>query len=94
MQKLGLNKDKQKKVNRGLILKLIATQQCTSRIDLSRSMGLTKTAISQIVGSLIAQDYLIETEKEYGEGVGRNPMGLNISPNAPCFAGLLIDRGR
>ena len=94
MQKLGLNKDKQKKVNRGLILKLIATQQCTSRIDLSRSTGLTKTAISQIVGSLIAQDYLIETEKEYGEGVGRNPMGLNISPNAPCFAGLLIDRGR
>ncbi len=92
MPKPGLNKEIQKRTNRGLILRFIATRECTSRIELSRSTGLTKTAISQIVNGLIAEHYLVETEKEVGEGVGRNPMGLDISPLAPRFAGILIER--
>lgn len=93
MLKLGVNRDNQKKTNRGLVLKLIATQQCTSRIDLSRMTGLTKTAISQIVNELIEREFLIETEKETSAGLGRNPVGLNISPRAPRYAGVLIQRG-
>ena len=46
MGQIGVNRDNQKRINRGLVLKLIATSQCSSRIDLSNSMGLTKTAIS------------------------------------------------
>ena len=48
MKKLGVNRDNQKKTNRGLILRLIATEQCTSRVDLARMTGLTKAAISLI----------------------------------------------
>lgn len=92
LKKLGVNRENQKKINRGLVLKLIATQQCTSRIELSRMTGLTKPAISQIVNELIERNYLIETEKENSSGLGRNPMGLNISPAAPRYAGVLIER--
>ena len=76
MKKLGVNRDNQKKTNRGLVLKLIATKQCSSRIDLARMTGLTKTAISQIVNELIDQGYLMETKKEASSGLGRNPVGL------------------
>lgn len=93
MAKLGVNRDNQKKVNRGLVLKLIATGQCTSRIELSRVTGLTKTAISQIVNELIAKDYVVESEKENTTELGRKPMGLEISPKAPRYAGVQVQRG-
>lgn len=92
MKKLGVNRDNQKKTNRGLVLKLVATRQCTSRIDLARMTGLTKTAISQIVNELIEQDYLVETKKEVSAGLGRNPVGLAISPRAPRYAGVQVHR--
>lgn len=92
MKKLGVNRDNQKKTNRGLVLKLIATKQCTSRIDLARMTGLTKTAISQIVNELIDQGYLMETKKETSSGLGRNPVGLAISPAAPRYAGVQVHR--
>lgn len=93
MAKLGVNRDNQKKINRGLVLKLIATGQCTSRIELSRVTGLTKMAISQIVTELISKDYVVEKEKENTTELGRKPVGLEISPKAPRYAGVLVQRG-
>lgn len=93
MLKLGVNRENQKRTNRGLVLKLIATHRCTSRVDLARMTGLTKTAISQIVNELIAKGLLIEKEKETTSELGRNPVGLGISPGAPLFAGLVVERG-
>ncbi len=93
MLKLGVNRENQKRTNRGLVLKLIATHRCTSRVDLARMTGLTKTAISQIVNELIAKGLLVEKEKETTSELGRNPVGLGISPKAPLFAGLLVQRG-
>jgi predicted NBD/HSP70 family sugar kinase len=93
MVKLGVNREHQKKNNRGLVLRLVATGQCTSRVELARNTGLTKTAISQIVNELIAGDYLVETQKENTQELGRNPVGLGISPKAPLYAGVLVQRG-
>lgn len=90
--KLGMNRDNQKRINRGMILKLIATGKCSSRIGLSKATGLTKTAITQIVSELISQKYLIETEKTSTAEIGRNPIGLAISPDSPHFAAVLIQR--
>ncbi len=92
VQKLGINRDNQKKQNRGMVLQLVATRQCTSRVELARAMGLTKTAISQIVNSLIEQDLLVETRREGENGVGRTPVGLDISSKAPKFIGLTVQR--
>ena len=92
MKKLGKNKDDQKRSNWGLILQLIAAGQCSSRIDLARTTGLTKTAISQITGDMISRGYLKEAEKEIRMETGRNPVRLVISDSAPKFIGLLIER--
>lgn len=89
----GVNRDYQKKSNRGLALKLIATKQCASRVDLSKAMGLTKPAISAIVNELMEKDYLIETHRQMTGEPGPNPICLEIGPGAPKFAGVLIQRG-
>ena len=43
------NKEYLKKRNRGLVLQLIATGKCSSRIELAKELHLTKTTISAIV---------------------------------------------
>lgn len=92
MGKMGVNSDYLKRSNRGLALKLIATGQCSSRIELARTMGLTKTTISTIAGELIARGILAEAEKHSSGEPGPKPVGLTLGPAAPKYAGLLIQR--
>lgn len=94
MEKAGKNRSDYKKVNRGLVMKMIATGRCSTRADLTRSTGLSKMAISNIVSELIHQDLLVETETARVEELGRSPSRLALSPDAPKVVGLLIDRGR
>ena len=93
MASKGVNSDFLKKSNRGLALKLIATKQCKSRIELSKEMGLTKTTISAIVNELMDKGYLVETHKQLTSDPGPNPICLEIGPDAPKYAGVLIQRG-
>ena len=93
MASKGVNSDYLKKSNRGLALKLIATRQCRSRIELSKEMGLTKTTISAVVNELMEKGYLVETRKQMSNEPGPKPIGLEIGPDAPKFAGVLIQRG-
>lgn len=93
MANVGVNRDYVKKLNRGSALKLIATKQCATRIELSKAMGLTKTAISAIVGELMAKGYLVEAHRQPTSDPGPNPVVLQIGPGAPKFAGVLIQRG-
>ncbi len=90
---MGVNKEDQKKTNRGLVLKLVATGECDTRIELAKVTGLSKTAISQIVNRLIEKNLLVDGEKDTSAEPGRNPVRLSISPQAPYFAGVLINRG-
>lgn len=94
MEKAGKNRNDYKKVNRGLVMRMIATGRCSTRADLTRSTGLSKMAISNIVSELIRQDLLVETETVRVEELGRSPGRLALSPDAPKVVGLLIDRGR
>lgn len=90
--KFDASRDDLRKKNRGLVLQYIASQECTSRIELSKKMGLTKTAISNIVSEMIDTKFLIQTQKQENAELGRNPVGLDISPDAPKVAGILIMR--
>lgn len=93
-EKAGKNRSDYRKVNRGLVLKLIATGACKSRADLARKMGLSRMALSKIVMELIEQGLLVETEEFRSAEAGRYSIGLSISPKAPRVAGLLIQRDR
>lgn len=90
--KVNADREDLKKKNRGAVLKLIATGRCQSRIELSKNMGLTKTAISKIVAEMIERGFLTETKKQENADLGRNPIGLDIAEGAPLFIGVLVMR--
>lgn len=88
----GLNSKSLKEINRGLILKLIITQERTSRIELSRATGLTKMTLSNIISEFIAQKYVCEKEVGQSNSAGRNPIILDIMSDAPKIIGIQILR--
>lgn len=92
MGKTGINNNNLKQQNRGLILKLIATGECTSRIELSRKTGLSKMSVTNIISDFIKDGFIKEEDIEPVKGQGRNPITLTISDNAPKIAGLFIHR--
>lgn len=90
MKKLGENSRISSKRNRGLILKLVATGKCHSRIELSKETELTKMTITNIVKEFRDNDIFIETTERPNEVRGRNPITIEISPDAPKVIGVLI----
>lgn len=53
MPKTGVNNKLLKQKNRGLLLKLIATGECSSRIELAQKTGLAKMTVSNIVNEFL-----------------------------------------
>lgn len=91
-EKAGKNRNDYKKTNRGLALKMIATAQCFSRIELVEKTGLSKMTISNIVGEMLKRELLAEGVAVKTGDSGRNPIKLIISPKAPKLIGLVIMR--
>lgn len=60
MTKTGVNNKLLKQKNRGLLLKLIATGECSSRIELAQKTGLAKMTVSNIVSEFIESGILEE----------------------------------
>ena len=58
MTKTGVNNKLLKQKNRGLLLKLIATGECSSRIELAQKTGLAKMTVSNIVSEFIESGIL------------------------------------
>ena len=63
MPKTGVNNKLLKQKNRGLLLKLIATGECSSRIELAQKTGLAKMTVSNIVNEFLENGMLEEREK-------------------------------
>lgn len=93
-QMTGKNNITSKQFNRGLLLKLIATQTCRTRIELSKATGLTKMTVTNIISEFMQQGLVDEREEEQTEACGRNPILLGISAKAPRVIGLLVFRDR
>lgn len=55
MPKTGVNNTRLKQQNRGLILQLIATGECSSRIELAQQTGLSKMTVTYIVNEFLEQ---------------------------------------
>ena len=91
MRIITLNATEMKSFNRRRILEHLRTQS-TSRAELSRMTGLTRSAISLIVDGLLRDDILREG-CEQGGRVGRKSVSLVINPLAFYSIGLAISRG-
>ncbi len=59
-----------------------------SRIELSRQIGLTRAAVTSIVGDLIEAHLVRETNGQHGGG--RNPINLEINPDFGRVLGIDI----
>lgn len=92
--KSGTSHSDMRAYNRGLVLKHIATGQESSRIDIAKASGLTKTAITNVVTELMNNDIVCEQPTHLEQaGFGRPKVRLVISPKAPLVGGVLIRRG-
>lgn len=90
----GKNSITSKQFNRGLVLKLIVTGICHTRIEISKQTGLAKMTVSKIIQEFMDSDIVSECEEEPTEVCGRNPIILRLSEKAPKVIGLLIFRDR
>ncbi len=63
-----------------------------SRADITKEIGLTRMAISNIVAELIDDGYIKEDKTEENLQVGRNPIILDISNDSPLAVGVYIGR--
>ena len=88
----GMNSHTIKNNNRGLALQCIMQGQATSRGDIAKGTGLTKMTVSNIVTELMADGYIVEKEEHKLDTRGRNPVGLDLSPDAPKIVSLYIGR--
>ena len=93
VQNTGYNNTTLKQQNRGLILKLIVTGECESRIELAKRTGLSKMAVTNIISEFIEQNLVEEKECVRIQGKGRNPIKLCLSSKAPKMIGVHIYRG-
>ena len=90
-ERKGFNNTHLKYRNRGIVLRLIANEDL-SRIDITKRMGLTRMAITNIVSELIAEGYVVEGKTDENAQVGRNPILLDVAPASPLVAGVCIAR--
>jgi predicted NBD/HSP70 family sugar kinase len=80
--------------NRSLVLKLVCTGQCSSRIAVSRKTGLSKMTVSNIVTGLIRERWLQEGELLTNDNVGRNPVILRPDTESRRVIGVYISRDK
>ncbi len=90
-ERKGYNNTHLKYRNRGIVLQLIANEPL-SRIDITRKMGLTRMAITNIVTELIEDGYIEEGATKEKAQVGRNPILLDITNRSPLAAGIYVAR--
>ena len=93
MQQTGSRQQTIKEKNRALVLRAVLNGGLRSRAEIARSLGLTKTTLTNIVSELIEAEILTESEPIPAETGGRKSIGLSLSPKAPLLCGVLIQRG-
>lgn len=90
--------------NQRLVLRTIYDRQQTSRAEVARLTGLTRTSVSQLVGELIASGLVAEVGRGPSSG-GKAPILLSVIPDSrhvigldlgdAMFSGAVVDlRGR
>ncbi|MGI5893807.1 MAG: ROK family protein [Candidatus Merdivicinus sp.] len=95
LRQAGSRQQTIKQKNRALVLQAVLNRGIVSRAEIARSLGLTKTTLTNIVSELIEDGILEESEPFSSEngGMGRKSIGLTLSGEAPLICGVLIQRG-
>ncbi len=87
MRKDIVNQTNLSYLNKARIIKEICSNPHISRATIAKHTGLTSMTVSNIVGTLIQENIVIEES-------GRKPILLNISDHSPCIIGINITRSK
>lgn len=83
------NKDLIRAINRFVILHCIRVNERISRVDISKSTGLSQASVTGITAQLLAEGLLLE--KEAGESMGgRRPVLLALNPDGAYTVGVYL----
>jgi predicted NBD/HSP70 family sugar kinase len=78
--------------NRGMVLQAVQAGGATSRIDIVRATGLSRTTVSSLVNQLIAEGLLAEGTDRGGppsaHQTGRPPTRLTLEPSGGAVLGI------
>lgn len=70
----------------------ICASRGISRIDISHRLGMPKMTVSNIVSELIRTGLVVESDPLLQKRVGRNPIKLEVAPEAPLILGVWVKR--
>ena len=74
--------------NRALVLQSLFSAGAMSRADLARETGLTRVTISDLVGSLMEDGYVVEQGMREASGPGKPAMLVDIARDGHRIVGL------
>ncbi|RXZ78770.1 ROK family transcriptional regulator [Paenibacillaceae bacterium] len=80
-----------KRQNRLTVFEIIKTQNPISRAMIAKQTGMSPTTVSRIVGELIEQGYILESE-QVSEGLGRKSTLLGLVDASVSSIGVELDR--
>ena len=78
--------------SQGQVLHSICASRGISRIDISHRRGMPKMTVSNIVSELIRTGLVVESDPLLQKRVGRNPIKLEVAPEAPLILGVWVKR--
>ena len=80
-----------KRINRGLLLRLVRAQPGLSRAQLAAASGLTKSTVSQLTRELLEERWLQEGDSQQAQGTGRPSTPLHLDGAARALLGVELD---
>jgi predicted NBD/HSP70 family sugar kinase len=84
------NKQTIRDINRALILSLVRRHRQLSRVQLARLSALSQATVSEIIGELLSQGMLVETDVVVSDRRGPRPTLLAIHPQGGFAVGVMI----
>ncbi len=88
----GKNLQSVKVDNRNLVLKLICTGQCETRMEITNRTGLTKMTVTNIISELIDEGWIKQSGTFSKSGPGRKSFGLQVDESKIRSIGIYISR--
>lgn len=87
----SINQEKQQKINRTLVLRLVRQEKLVSRAEIAKLSGLQRATITNIVKELIELGIVVENGLLSGDK-GRRSIGIRINGEKFCVAGVMVTR--
>ena len=83
-----------KQANTKAVIKELLSESSSTRIEISRKLGLSKMTVTNIVSALLKDGFFVENKLEGSEIKGRPAVALSLSPNAPKTVSVYLSPER